>query len=164
MKKDQTTLTSFFLLAPAAHPLPSRSSLAKLVLRGQRRGRTAARLHRPAPGARSRAESPWAAAGGAARGHKRCRMANPRADGGSLGGYESRGREPARAGTSVGRCSLLRPGSGGPLCGQAALGTCSRRNRSRSVKNSGMPYRPTFFLEIIQRIGRMAKDEQGREY
>ena len=131
-------------------------------------GRTAARLHRPAPGARSHAESPWAAAGGTACGHKRCPsrgcMANPRADGGSLGGYESRGREPARAGTSVGRCSLLRPGSGRPLCGQAALGTCSRRNRSRSVKNSGMPYRPTFFLEIIQRIGRMEKDEQGREY
>ena len=131
-------------------------------------GRTAARLHRPAPGARSRAESPWAAVGGAVRSHKRCPsrgcMADPRADGGSLGGYESRGREPARAGTSVGRCSLLRPGSGGPLCGQAALGTCSRRNRSRSAKNSGMPYRPTFFLEIIQRIGRMAKDEQGREY
>ena len=27
-----------------------------------------------------------------------------------------------------------------------------------------MPYKPTFFLEIIQRIGRMEKDEQGREY
>jgi len=29
---------------------------------------------------------------------------------------------------------------------------------------SGMPYRPTFFLEIIQRIGCMEKDEQGQEY
>ncbi|KAG2561313.1 hypothetical protein PVAP13_8KG154900 [Panicum virgatum] len=109
-------------------------------------------------------EQPWVPQRGRKRCHSHGCMADPRADGGSLGGYESRGREPARAGTSVGRCSLLWPGSGGPLCGQAALGTCSRRNRSRSAKNSGMPYRPTFFLEIIQRIGRMAKDEQGREY